>query len=609
MEAWVGQWWHRVVNRLADTRELTAEVKLQEMELTLRLMFHAGGGDHAVRIAPSSSVRHQGPRQWLQKLAGTGQQLALPRIDPEVLALPSTLAVFPSKELNRNLYLWLAAMGSVFVATGDWLFDNQVATHRALEKFPGLRSRYKQLLATHLEMRPQVAGLKGNASTLETHVRTALSMPFAPHRANVGQLQVAPVWLWLGESESVIDRVALARGCDIPQGRIQKLIESTQRRQARTELEDKPHAPRLLSAKTESIQTWSEFFKMNNADSNENDEDDAQAVANDLDVLSLTEGQKTTTASIKFDLDLPSASADDVSLGEGAPTPEWDWRRGKLMPERCSIQYFLPIEMDSFEVPPSLRATAKRVRRRMEMLRVAPQWQSQQIEGDELDVDAWVRFSGDASNHTARSCLPPIYKRQARLGRSLATLLLADLSLSTDAYALNNARVIDVIRDALFVFGEAIAGMGDAFEMRGFSSVRRDNVRIHALKTFEEPWGDKVVRRIGAIRPGYYTRMGAAIRDATRQLRQRSERQKLLLILTDGKPNDIDYYEGRYGLEDTRHAVQEARTEGLVPFCVTIDRDANDYMPMLFGAQGFALVKNPQDLVARLTQAWIQLAQ
>jgi nitric oxide reductase NorD protein len=103
--------------------------------------------------------------------------------------------------------------------------------------------------------------------------------------------------------------------------------------------------------------------------------------------------------------------------------------------------------------------------------------------------------------------------------------------------------------------------------------------------------------------------MGAAIRDATRQLRQRSERQKLLLILTDGKPNDIDYYEGRYGLEDTRHAVQEARTEGLVPFCVTIDRDANDYMPMLFGAQGFALVKNPQDLVARLTQAWIQLAQ
>ena len=103
--------------------------------------------------------------------------------------------------------------------------------------------------------------------------------------------------------------------------------------------------------------------------------------------------------------------------------------------------------------------------------------------------------------------------------------------------------------------------------------------------------------------------MGAAVRDATRRLSARPEHQRLLLVLTDGKPNDLDIYEGRYGLEDTRHAVQEARDAGLVPFCVTIDHEAHDYLPMLFGSQGYALVRQPKDLVQRLTQAWVTLAR
>jgi nitric oxide reductase NorD protein len=191
----------------------------------------------------------------------------------------------------------------------------------------------------------------------------------------------------------------------------------------------------------------------------------------------------------------------------------------------------------------------------------------------------------------------------------LATLLLADLSLSTDAYATSNARVIDVIREALYVFGSALSGTGDAFEILGFSSVRRQHVRIQHIKGFHEPWSDAIHTRIGALKPGFYTRMGAAVRDATQRLSARPERQRLLLVLTDGKPNDIDVYEGRYGLEDTRHAIQEARAAGLIPFCVTIDHEAHQYLPMLFGAQGYALVHRPQDLVKHLTQAWTTLTR
>ena len=189
----------------------------------------------------------------------------------------------------------------------------------------------------------------------------------------------------------------------------------------------------------------------------------------------------------------------------------------------------------------------------------------------------------------------------------MATLLLADLSLSTDAYVNNEQRVIDVIRDALFVFGEALHGSGDAFAMLGFSSVRRSHVRMQHLKGFDEAWDRGAQARVGAIKPGYYTRMGAAVRLATQALVQRPERQRLLLILTDGKPNDIDVYEGRWGLEDTRHAVQQARATGLLPFCVSIDEEAHAYLPHLFGRRGWAQVRRPSELPARLASVYARL--
>jgi nitric oxide reductase NorD protein len=135
----------------------------------------------------------------------------------------------------------------------------------------------------------------------------------------------------------------------------------------------------------------------------------------------------------------------------------------------------------------------------------------------------------------------------------------------------------------------------------------RRAVRILELKRFGEPWNDAARQRVLGIRPGFYTRMGAAIRHGTQRLAERGERQRLLLILSDGKPNDLDHYEGRHGLEDTRHAVHEARQAGLTPFCVTIDREANAYLPRLFGAQGFALVHRADQLARALTQVYLRL--
>ena len=609
MEEWIGQWWHRIVTKAAEPERTEVQVTLDEMRRSIALLYRAGGGDAAVRVAPVADSRHGGPRGWLQRLAGSDIRVPMPVLDWETLALPAQVAVFDERELNRELYLWLAALAAVFEPTGDWVADNRAATARALQRFAGLRSRHARLTQAHLAQRPTLSSLRADAAPFEAAVQAALrGDDHGP--LFVAPAQVAPVWLWLtaGLSDaptSTSSSTEEGTG-ERPDGPPD--AESKQRRRSRRVEQKDARNPLLVAPKTESINSWSELVRLDRGTDDEVDPN-ATAAANDMDTLSLARGEQTTASRIKFDLDLPSASADDLPLGPGRKTPEWDWRRSVLQADHCSVQCSVARPGAPYVPPQALRATARRVRRRLEVLRAAPRCQKGQTSGDEFDMDAWVRFQTESQGGVQHTDSPPVYIRRQRGERSLATLLLADLSLSTDAYATDHARVIDVIRDALYVFGEALSTTGDAFEMLGFSSVRRQHVRIQHIKGFNEGWNDTVRSRVGALKPGFYTRMGAALRDSTRRLGARPERQRLLLVLTDGKPNDLDVYEGRYGLEDTRHAVQEARDAGLIPFCVTIDHEAHDYLPMLFGSQGYALVRRPQDLVQRLTQAWVTLAR
>ena len=612
MEEWIGQKWHRAITRVAEPERTEQQVTLEEMRRSIALLYRAGGGDAAVRVAPVADSRHGGPRGWLQRMAGSNLRAPMPVLDWETLALPAQLSVFDERERNRDLYLWLAALAAVYEPSGDWVADNRAATARALQRFAGLRSRHAHLVQAHLAQRPALSSLRADAAPFEAAVQAALrGEDHGP--LFVTPAQVAPVWLWLSAGQSAVAAPpASAPGKD-PEDATRPendpaAQERERRRRSRRVEHEKVRNPLLVAPKMEAINTWSELVRLDRGTDDEADPN-ATAAANDMDTLSVARGEQTTASRIKFDLDLPSAASDDLPLGPGRKTPEWDWRKRVLLPEHCAVQCSVARPGDPYVAPQALRATARRVRRRLEVLRAAPRWQGGQTLGDEFDLDAWVRFQTEACSGAQHSDSPPVYLRRQRSERSLATLLLADLSLSTDAYATDHARVIDVIRDALYVFGEALSATGDAFEMLGFSSVRRQHVRIQHLKGFGERWNDTVRSRVGAIKPGFYTRMGAAVRDATRRLSARPEHQRLLLVLTDGKPNDLDIYEGRYGLEDTRHAVQEARDAGLVPFCVTIDHEAHDYLPMLFGSQGYALVRQPKDLVQRLTQAWVTLAR
>ncbi|MEZ5662221.1 MAG: VWA domain-containing protein [Burkholderiaceae bacterium] len=598
MEEWVGKQWHRFIARAASRGHPQAAVGLADMRRAIGMLFRAAGGPAAVRLTCASDSRTGGPRDWLQRVAGTGTHAAIARLEPEVLSLPEMLAVFDDIALNRALYLWLAALSACHVPTGDWVGDNLRATEAALQRFPGMRSRHQALVQAHLAQRPDPAHLRAGQARTEHVIRLALQGRPSPDAQTLTPQDVAPVWLWVDATGAAIDPAIRPDAPPAEAGQRQAPSGQARRRRAQAVTDERDRAPLMMFFRAESILSWGEFVKVNRA-SDDDPDSDAARVADDLDRLAVAPDGQTTASRVRFDLDLPSAAADDRPLGPGETLPEWDWRKQALLPGHCAAQTLVAVPGQPFVPPVALRATARRVRRRLEILRAGRGRLRGQADGNDIDLDAFVRYRVDAAA-SRRSEAPPVYVREVRSERSLATLLLADLSLSTDAYATPDARVIDVIRDALYVFGEAMHASGDPFAMLGFSSVRRQNVRIHHLKGFDETWGGVTRDRVGAIKPGYYTRMGAAIRLATRRLQSRPERQRLLLILTDGKPNDLDIYEGRYGLEDTRRAVQDARAAGLTPLCITIDDQAHDYLPMLFGQNGYVLVHRPQDLVHRL---------
>ena len=182
----------------------------------------------------------------------------------------------------------------------------------------------------------------------------------------------------------------------------------------------------------------------------------------------------------------------------------------------------------------------------------------------------------------------------------MAILLLIDVSGSTDGWVSSGRRVIDVEREALLLVCIALSALGEPYAVQAFSGYGPGSVSVRTVKRFDEPYGNPVARRIAALEPEHYTRAGAAIRHASATLMREPAAQRLLLLLSDGKSNDVDVYEGRYGVEDMRSAVIESKLQGIAPFCLTVDRQAASYLPGVFGARQYALLAKPANLPAVL---------
>jgi nitric oxide reductase NorD protein len=251
-------------------------------------------------------------------------------------------------------------------------------------------------------------------------------------------------------------------------------------------------------------------------------------------------------------------------------------------------------------------ALVRRVRREFERLKARRVRMLRQREGEELDLAACVRAMADAMAGDSSDDRLYMAVRAAR--RAIAITVLVDVSASTSDMVADGRSVIEVEKATLLLASEAFDALGDWYSIHTFASNGAPNVRVTTVKGFDESNGESICRRIAGIEAGGKTRLGAAIRHATAILAAQPAAHRLLLILSDGKPNDVDRYFTTYAVEDSRQAIFEARAEGMYPFCLTIDaEDRDSYLERVFGTSGYTILRRPEQLPAALLDLVRQL--
>jgi nitric oxide reductase NorD protein len=292
----------------------------------------------------------------------------------------------------------------------------------------------------------------------------------------------------------------------------------------------------------------------------------------------------------------------------GIAYPEWDWRVAAYHSGRAVVHETTAPRGDggwSLEVLRSHAREVAAVRRQFERLRARRVRLVRQLDGDDLDLDAFVSAWADARAGGAAD--DRMYERIQPERRDVAISLLVDVSGSTDSWIADGRRIIDVEKEALVLACEALDALGDRYNVLAFSGEGPRGVAIRVVKEFGDRNGVHVRERIAGLEHDRYTRLGAAVRHATAALSRERARHRLLLVLSDGKPNDVDEYEGRYGVEDARQAVAEARLQGLSPFCLTVDREAPIYLPRIFSPKAYAVLRRADRLPAVLVDVVRQL--
>ena len=549
---WPAMLWHHLATGLAGRlRHPRAAVRLDGCNRALSLHFHALGGDPNHGVTADS-----GPGGALTGGTHRGNDL-LAWLDRDRMHLPERINRFPTQSLDRALDGEDRLPGGL-----RHLFRGLATTARVLEKFPSLAPRYRRLCAAELAERRDALPALGNPSgqpahQIEAAIRYALGSAVPPGdpwlAASVDEARRGacppppPHWGWL----PIPFLPVFLWGC--PRTEVSGLrlrwLKRRRRRRARGSSRSLAR-PRFESGR---------------------------------------QGEPPAGAS---------------SLGEHLYR-EWDCRAGAYRPRWCRVTEQAPRSTGRAGSGPDVTALADRVRRRFEILREVRGWTRGLENGDEVDLDAFVDSVADRRSRGVRSSR--LYRRREHQERDLAVAVVLDMSRSTAAW-IGEHRVIEIARQSMAVLAEALSAAGDEFALYGFASDSRLRVRCHRLKGFGERYEDGTRRRLGAVEPGDYTRMGAAVRHVGRRLRERTSARKLMLVITDGRPHDpTDGYEGRYALEDTRRALRELRVDGVHCVGLTIDRRGRSWLPRLFGPGRYAVFSRPDALPTVLPRLYARI--
>lgn len=551
-----------------------------------------------------------------------------------VVLLPAVIDMAEDLRGNRELYVLRCTIAATQVRLGDAerepelsplhgeLLAMRSAAHavRLLrEEFETFGLRYDAAVALEAKNRPAVATLRGRAAALEVLRRRALAGDDFCPTEEARRLLALPqrgapspsLLLWggrLSSADSDAARIAAeedeldgkpADGTEIEAPPKDEIVREVLERDPDTEI-----APIHLFEKVETLEDYQGGARR--TDGSDDLEDHLDAL-DEVDLRQIVWGGDDAHSVYRADLE-GLAQIPDVNHclpGErGIPYDEWDAGRGGYRPNWVTVYptHELPEGNAEWagERASALAPLRRQLERRIEVHRDARERVTRQNDGDELYLPALI--DSYASRRAQRPGSERIYTRRPRTKRDTATTVLLDVSLSADSWV-EGQRVLSVTLDAALLLGEVAEHLGDRLQVLAFASNTRNHCRVWTVKDWHHSW-TYGRNRLSALSPQGYTRIGPAIRHATAGLREVSEKQRLLLLITDGKPTDFDRYEGRYGIEDVARATREARQDGITVHALGIDPKASAALPTMFGVGGWRVLRHLSQLPEALVEAY-----
>jgi nitric oxide reductase NorD protein len=298
-----------------------------------------------------------------------------------------------------------------------------------------------------------------------------------------------------------------------------------------------------------------------------------------------------------------SESADFKTTDYFIPYDEWDYANRQYKKNFCKVYPKTIVETDASYYKNTIAKNASTLMGLRKMLTTVNnkyKQQRRQPQGDEFDIDALTDLFIDArSGHTPSE---KVYLSKRKKEKDLSILMLLDISLSSDSYAANN-RVIDVEKQVSILFGEILNEFNVDFSINCFFSKTRNYSTYVNLKHFDDDW-HKAKFKIGTVEPEGYTRIGAAIRHSGALLAKRDTKNKWLILISDGKPNDYDKYEGKYGINDVKQSLRELKEQHINAYALAIEAQAKYYLPQMFGQNHYQILTTPVELLQSLVKLY-----
>ena len=303
-----------------------------------------------------------------------------------------------------------------------------------------------------------------------------------------------------------------------------------------------------------------------------------------------------------------SESAETDTNGFHLTYNEWDFDKRKYKENYCKVYPKTQLKTDANYYKNTISknsSTLINLRKILTNLNNKMQQQKRQTQGEEFDIDVITDLYVDV--HSRKTPSDKIYLSNRKKEKDLSILILLDISLSSDSYAAGN-RVIDVEKEVSILFGEILNEFNIDFSIDSFYSKTRNFSTYLTVKDFDDNWST-AKHKIGAIEPSGYTRIGAALRHAGARLDTRSTKNKWIILISDGKPNDYDKYEGKYGINDVKQALRELNQRNINSYALAIEAQAKYYLPQMFGQNHYQILTTPIELLQSMVKLYEKIKQ